>query len=665
MSKFKTLDMPYQWQEYFTKYPHGYTLWEALANWLKEVNYMVDELNDWSSFVKIVEKKLDNVEQSIKDDVLLVLDGWKNDGSIYEMVEAVSYGVLNKKADKSFVDSLLLTLNSKANESLVSSLANNVALKADKTYVDNLVMGLTQPELESFSGLSAIETKYPNGHDKVVLNMTNGHLYYWDNDQWTKGWEYAHFSEGNLEIRGYFSANENADNLVGSGVWQLTSGNVGKVLNLPVNKTGVLVQFFVGSGVGGKLQIYASQHFMYVRYSSSTGFWPWRLLSENNEFLNKDALILKSGKDKIITPWEVKGTLWSERGNKNINVGEIFPSMPYASSLWRGQDILWNRSLSNYYSMVYNPASELYQSGMLEYSGSVCSSTSCWLAGQDIYWTTTELWDVLDFIDYQGIESLNIGDVLMRSGHSITIIDLGYNSIGGGFVEIVEGSSTTISSKKIDLQEFENMLDINGGIYSVGRFKEVKPRIIDRIDYPTNVLPIRGHKSVFQLGEDIKITINSGNTLYYKKVEDPSYKTVNVSQLPKTTYSNISIYDVTSLISTHGNYEFTTTPGVDIALIMVVDRGNIVYNNNTFKVEGYSDNLEPVWFQLNVLTNVEGNTSYPAPVGYVASLNYGNKGYIEGVTEFPIPDNIDGYYIRAYYKSDYGFIHLDGDYIIL
>jgi hypothetical protein len=45
MTKFDSLEIPHQWQHYWTKYPQGYTIIEALIDWVNQVNGMTDNVN--------------------------------------------------------------------------------------------------------------------------------------------------------------------------------------------------------------------------------------------------------------------------------------------------------------------------------------------------------------------------------------------------------------------------------------------------------------------------------------------------------------------------------------------------------------------------------------------------------------------------------------------
>ncbi|NLN40982.1 MAG: hypothetical protein GX160_03160 [Clostridiales bacterium] len=44
--KFNELDVPIQWKDEFTKYPHGYSIFEALCKWVTQVNDMVTCINN-------------------------------------------------------------------------------------------------------------------------------------------------------------------------------------------------------------------------------------------------------------------------------------------------------------------------------------------------------------------------------------------------------------------------------------------------------------------------------------------------------------------------------------------------------------------------------------------------------------------------------------------
>ena len=51
MARFKKLDVPHQWKDEFTKYPHGYSIFEAISKWVDQLNRMVTNINKWNEYL--------------------------------------------------------------------------------------------------------------------------------------------------------------------------------------------------------------------------------------------------------------------------------------------------------------------------------------------------------------------------------------------------------------------------------------------------------------------------------------------------------------------------------------------------------------------------------------------------------------------------------------
>ena len=101
--KFNKLDVPYQWKEYFTKYPHGYTIFEALCNWTKQVDDMVDNINDWNNYL---DEFVNNFKFELREEVTKTLTEWKNDGVLDDIIglaldniKATVEGIENRVVD--------------------------------------------------------------------------------------------------------------------------------------------------------------------------------------------------------------------------------------------------------------------------------------------------------------------------------------------------------------------------------------------------------------------------------------------------------------------------------------------------------------------------------------------------------------------------------------
>ena len=97
--KFNKLDVPYQWKDEFTKYPHGYTIFEALCSWTKQVDKMVDNINDWNDYL---DNFVENFEFELQEEVKATITKWQNEGLLDEIIEsALTTELDNVKAELS------------------------------------------------------------------------------------------------------------------------------------------------------------------------------------------------------------------------------------------------------------------------------------------------------------------------------------------------------------------------------------------------------------------------------------------------------------------------------------------------------------------------------------------------------------------------------------
>lgn len=83
--KFNKLDVPYQWKDEFTKYPHGYTIFEALCSWTKQVDKMVDNINDWNDYLDNFVEKFDS---ELQEEVQSTITKWQNEGLLDVIIES-------------------------------------------------------------------------------------------------------------------------------------------------------------------------------------------------------------------------------------------------------------------------------------------------------------------------------------------------------------------------------------------------------------------------------------------------------------------------------------------------------------------------------------------------------------------------------------------------
>ena len=96
--------------------------------------------------------------------------------------------------------------------------------KADKNYINDYLSKVTVVP-ETFANLAAIQAKYPNGANGIMVAADNGHKYIWANGSWIDAGTYqgiaitddqlskiqqSIFNQGNLIGNGYFSTKDGA-----------------------------------------------------------------------------------------------------------------------------------------------------------------------------------------------------------------------------------------------------------------------------------------------------------------------------------------------------------------------------------------------------------------------------------------------------------------------
>lgn len=79
MTTFNYLNTPDQYNQYFTKYPEGYTILEALLNWVQDVNNLVDNVNNWNTRLDDFVKTFD---ADLQGKVTETLQAWQQDGTL-------------------------------------------------------------------------------------------------------------------------------------------------------------------------------------------------------------------------------------------------------------------------------------------------------------------------------------------------------------------------------------------------------------------------------------------------------------------------------------------------------------------------------------------------------------------------------------------------------
>lgn len=135
---YKHLHVPETWEQYWSKYPNGYSIMEALIDWVSQTNKMIESFNDlsdeyttlnrnmralekelrasWKGYkehtektytdfreeiLTIVNQWIATIEPTIQDEVVNSLSQWLDDGTLANIINE---DIFNMKADKTALD---------------------------------------------------------------------------------------------------------------------------------------------------------------------------------------------------------------------------------------------------------------------------------------------------------------------------------------------------------------------------------------------------------------------------------------------------------------------------------------------------------------------------------------------------------------------------------
>ena len=94
--KFNHLNVPTHWEHYWTRYPEGYTILEALLSWVKQVDDMADNQNNLNERVEQFRNEIDDFvgrfDERLQDEVISTLSEWQASGFIDVVIsEAIEW----------------------------------------------------------------------------------------------------------------------------------------------------------------------------------------------------------------------------------------------------------------------------------------------------------------------------------------------------------------------------------------------------------------------------------------------------------------------------------------------------------------------------------------------------------------------------------------------
>lgn len=91
---FKHLNVPDHWNQYWTKYPEGYTILESLLNWVAQVDSMTDNVNNWNTYL---DNFVNSFDKNVQGKVSELIEIWRADGTLGNLInEGIVNGLLEK-----------------------------------------------------------------------------------------------------------------------------------------------------------------------------------------------------------------------------------------------------------------------------------------------------------------------------------------------------------------------------------------------------------------------------------------------------------------------------------------------------------------------------------------------------------------------------------------
>ena len=90
--KFNHLNVPSHWQNYWTRYPEGHTILEALISWVSQVDDMIDNQNTLNEKVDQFRNELDDFvgrfDERLQEEVTKTLEDWQASGFIEAVISS-------------------------------------------------------------------------------------------------------------------------------------------------------------------------------------------------------------------------------------------------------------------------------------------------------------------------------------------------------------------------------------------------------------------------------------------------------------------------------------------------------------------------------------------------------------------------------------------------
>lgn len=107
--QFQKISISPDWYRHLISYPHGFTIYENLIDWVSRTNVLIKNVNDWN---KYLEEFVNTFDKNLRSTVSDTLNVWYDDGTLAKIINE---DVFNMKADKDWVEQELETTKDSIN----------------------------------------------------------------------------------------------------------------------------------------------------------------------------------------------------------------------------------------------------------------------------------------------------------------------------------------------------------------------------------------------------------------------------------------------------------------------------------------------------------------------------------------------------------------------
>ena len=316
----------------------------------------------------------------------------------------------------------------------------------------------------------------------------------------------------------------------------------------------------------------------------------------------------------------------------NYNSGTSLTGLIYSSSRYEDLLVPNNVSLWTFLSAASDPNSYFYTRDISlspysikgqahAYYGQVCSSAIQYALGIKFNFQMIQMhiWDGMELISEQIIDSIKPGAILMSKGHVMMCIDVERNKNGEiKNATIAEGNAPLARYSKHDASSLNALINAKG--YQLFNYKHINNTKLNTSPFTSrngdinksysfnnNIMPRRGDKANWRKDENVEIDIlNIGNYNAYKLFRnDTIIDTIEIDP-------SLKIIDLG--FQKFGNYKMCLTNGSqdsEYVYWIVVDYNIYAekYSENTAKVTFSSNNATPIFLTWRLPQSDSGSSN--------------------------------------------------------